>query len=127
MLSPCFSLRYDRPGRGKTLPGLWKSPGAWPSPPIGRIGFSEPKRPVRPSSGPDGADGVPERTPGTDGYLGVRPEDCRDGRAGTAGVSGCGICRAPPCDGWALKVTGQEVPRGNWRRQQVTADDRGVR
>jgi len=87
---------------------------------------SEPKRPVRPSSGPDGTDGVPERAPGTDGYLGVRPEDCPGQTGGDCRcLLGCGICRAPPRDGWALKVMGQEVPRGNWRRQQVTANDRG--
>ena len=87
------------------------------------LSTSEPKRPVRPSSGPDGTDGVPERT----GILASVRKTVRDGRAGTTGVLGGGICREPPRDdGWALKVTGPEVPPGNWRRQRVTAGGRGV-
>jgi len=65
--------------------------------------------------------------PGQTGILASVWKTARDGRAGTTGVSGGGICSAPPRDRWALKVTGPEVPPGNWRRQQVTADDRGVR
>jgi len=64
---------------------------------------------------------------GRTGILASVWKTARDGRAGTTGVSGGGICSAPPRDRWALKVTGPEVPPGNWRRQQVTADDRGVR
>ena len=65
--------------------------------------------------------------PGRTGLLASVRKTARDGRAGTTGVSDCRISRAPPRDGWALKVAGQEVPPGNWSRQQVKADDRGVR